>query len=220
MKLILARHGQTQANVDRVLDTLPPGYPLTTEGWRQADELADALRAEPVVAVYSSTAVRARQTAAPVAARHGLTPVELDGVQEVFVGDLEGRSDAAALELWTGIYRSWHDGNPDRRVPGGESGTEVLQRYRAALAGLATPAHAHRPNRADTPGRDGTIVVVSHGAAIRLAVPAVTSNLGSDFANDDYLPNARTVVLEPDGNVHWHCLRWNDVDLPPVHRPA
>lgn len=202
MKLILARHGQTRANVDRVLDTLPPGYPLTCEGRRQATELAEALRAEPVVAVYASTAVRARQTAAPVAARHGLAPVELDGVQEVFVGDLEGRRDPDALELWTGIYRSWHSGQPDRRVPGGESGTEVLARYRAALTRLATDHD------------DGTVVLVSHGAAMRLAVATVVSNLGSDFAKDDYLPNASTVVLQTAGGNGWHCLRWNDMDMP------
>jgi broad specificity phosphatase PhoE len=213
MKLILARHGQTRANVDRVLDTLPPGYPLTDDGHRQAAELADALRDEPVVAVYASPAVRARQTAEPVAARHGLTPVELDGVQEVFVGDLEGRCDPEALELWTGIYRSWHAGHPDRRVPGGESGTEVLHRYRTALSRLEATRHPHHPN--GSPGQwDGTLVVVSHGAVIRLAVAALASNLDSDFAKDDFLPNASTVVLQTAGDNGWHCLRWNDVDIP------
>lgn len=213
MRLILARHGQTQANVDRVLDTLPPGFPLTDEGSRQAEELADALRDEPVVAVYASPAVRARQTAMPVAARHGLTPIELDGVQEVFVGDLEGRSDPEALELWTGIYRSWHAGHPDRRVPGGETGTEVMQRYHAALDQLAVPRRSHRTNPADTPEDGGTVVVVSHGAAIRLAVATLASNLDSEFAKDEFLLNTGTVVLQTTGN-GWHCLRWNDVDLP------
>lgn len=207
MKFILARHGQTQANVDRILDTLPPGYPLTAEGRRQAEALADALRDEPVLAVYASPAVRARQTAVPVAARHGLAPVELDGVQEVFLGDLEARSDPEAHALWTGIYRAWHSGHPDRRVPGGETGTEVLQRYRAALHRLAIP------------GRDGTVVIVSHGGAMRLVAAAMATNVASDFAQDHYLPNTRTIVLEPDADTGWHCLRWNDVDLPPA-RPA
>ncbi len=204
MKLILARHGQTQANVDRVLDTLPPGYPLTAEGRRQAVELADALRDEPVAAVYASPAVRAQQTAAPVAARHRLPPVELDGVQEVFLGDLEARSDPEAHELWMGIYRAWHSGHPDRRVPGGESGTEVLHRYRTALCGLAASRH------------EGTLVVVSHGGAMRLAAAALAGNVDNDFAQAHYLPNTRTIVFETDGSTGtgWHCLRWNDVDLP------
>lgn len=204
MKLILARHGQTQANIDRVLDTLPPGYPLTAEGWRQATELADALHDEPIVAVYASRAVRAQQTAAPVAARHGLTPIELDGIQEVFLGDLEARSDHEAHQSWIAIYRAWHSGEPDRRVPGGESGTEVLDRYRTALCGLATGRH------------EGTLVVVSHGGAMRLAAAALAGNVDSDFAQAHYLPNTRTIVFDTDGSTGagWHCLRWNDVDLP------
>lgn len=204
MKLILARHGLTQANIDRVLDTLPPGYPLTAEGLRQADELAEALRDEPVVAVYASRAVRARQTAEPVAARHGLAPVELDGIQEVFLGNLETRSDPEAHDLWIAIYRAWHSGEPDRRVPGGESGTEVLDRYRTALGGVTTGQH------------DGTLVVVSHGGAMRLAAAALATNVDSDFAQAHYLPNTRTIVFETDGSTGtgWRCLRWNDVDLP------
>jgi broad specificity phosphatase PhoE len=217
MKLILARHGQTQANLDRVLDTLPPGYPLTAEGRRQAERLADALHDEPVVAVYASPAVRARQTAEPVAARHGLTPIELDGVQEVFLGDLEARSDPEAHELWNAIYRSWHAGHPDRRVPGGESGTDVLHRYRAALSRLAATRHPVHPNGTNgTVGAegDGTVVVVSHGGAIRLAAAALATNVTSEFAQEHYLLNTRTVVLAPTGENGWHCLRWNDVDLP------
>ncbi len=38
-------------------------------------------------------AVRAQQTAAPVAAAHGLDVGVVEGVQEIFCGDLEGRSD-------------------------------------------------------------------------------------------------------------------------------
>lgn len=214
MKLILARHGQTQANIDRVLDTLPPGFPLTAEGRRQAEKLADALRDEPVVAVYASPAVRARQTATPVAARHGLAPIELDGVQEVFLGDLEARSDPEAHHLWTAIYRSWHAGHPDRRVPGGESGTDVLHRYRTALSRLAATRHPHHRNGMPGAERDGAVVVVSHGGAIRLAAAALATNVTSEFAQEHYLPNTRTVVLQTAGDNGWHCLRWNDVDIP------
>ncbi|HEY0805657.1 MAG TPA: histidine phosphatase family protein, partial [Pseudonocardiaceae bacterium] len=54
LRLILARHGQTDANIRMVLDSRPPGPPLTELGHRQADELADLLAVEPVVGVYAS----------------------------------------------------------------------------------------------------------------------------------------------------------------------
>ena len=36
MRLILIRHGETQSNVDRLLDTAHPGAPLTATGLQQA----------------------------------------------------------------------------------------------------------------------------------------------------------------------------------------
>jgi hypothetical protein len=96
LRLVLARHGQTDANVRRELDSRPPGAPLNELGRAQAEALAQRLADAPVTAVHASRALRAQQTAAPVAAAHGLPVAVVDGVQEVFVGDLEGRSDVAA----------------------------------------------------------------------------------------------------------------------------
>jgi len=54
VRLILIRHGQTQSNVDHLLDTGHPGAPLTEEGLEQAATLVDRLASEPIEAVYSS----------------------------------------------------------------------------------------------------------------------------------------------------------------------
>ena len=66
LRLVLARHGQTQANVDRILDTVLPGPPLTELGRAQAHalggELGDGAEGT-VTALYHSPARRARETA-------------------------------------------------------------------------------------------------------------------------------------------------------------
>ncbi len=51
---------------------------LTNEGQRQAALLADRLAPERPVAIYVSDYRRTRQTAAPLAARLGLTPIVYD----------------------------------------------------------------------------------------------------------------------------------------------
>jgi len=84
---------------------------------------------EPVTAVYASTAVRAQQTAAPLAARLGLSVEVVDGVHEVFCGDLEGRADEAAREMFDEVYTAWADGDLGRRLPGGESAIELRERF-------------------------------------------------------------------------------------------
>lgn len=200
LRLVLARHGQTTANAEGILDTRLPGYPLTEEGHQQAARLAEQLVGEPVVAVYASRALRAQQTAQPIAARHGLAAQILDGVHEVCIGDLEGRQAPDAHRTLHEMYRAWHSGDLEAARPGGESGEQVLDRY---LADVAAIRSAHR---------DGTAVLVSHGAATRLAVVALAANVDGSFAAPRLLPNAATVLLEADGD-GWRCLRWDSIEL-------
>lgn len=200
LRLVLARHGQTTANAKGILDTRLPGHPLTDEGHRQAAELADRLAGEPVVAVYASRALRAQQTAKPIAARHGLTAQVLDGVHEVAIGNLEGRQQPEDHRRLHDVYRAWHCGDLQAAPPGGESGRQVLNRY---LTDVATIRATHS---------DGTAVLVSHGAATRLAIVALAGNVEGAFAEPRYLPNAATVLLEADGD-GWRCLRWDGIEL-------
>jgi broad specificity phosphatase PhoE len=197
---VLARHGQTTANAEGILDTRLPGHPLTEQGHHQAIDLAERLSGEPVVAVYASRALRARQTAQPVAARHGLAVQVLDGVHEVAIGDLEGCRTPEDHRRLHELYRAWHYGDLDQARAGGESGKQVLGRYLPEVAAIRS---AH-PN--------GTAVLVSHGAATRLAVVALAANVGGSFAAPRLLPNAATVLLEADGT-GWRCLRWDDIEL-------
>lgn len=141
LRLVLVRHGQTTANAEGILDTRLPGQPLTEEGHRQAGELAQRLAGEPVVAVYASHALRAQQTARPVAARHGLVAQILAGVHEVFIGDLEGGRTPEAHRVLHELYHAWHSGDLEAARPGGESGKQVLDRY---LADVAAIRSAHR----------------------------------------------------------------------------
>ena len=202
-RLLLVRHGQTTSNLNMVLDSRPPGPPLTDLGRTQARELADALAVEPVIAVHASTAVRAQQTAAPVAERHGLSVSVLDGVQEVFLGDLEGHDSKPALAEFARVYGCWMSGQLSVPMPGGETGEQVLDRYLAAVDRI-------------TDHRDGSVVLVSHGGAIRLAALALAQGVQPELARAGLLPNTGRVVLErdPATPTGWRCVAWSGLDLP------
>ena len=201
MKLIMVRHGETASNVKIALDSLPPGPPLTDAGVAQAAALAESLATEPVTAVYASTAVRAQQTAAPVAAAHGLDVEVVDGVQEIFCGDLEGRHDREAFEIFIEVVKQWAEGDLDVPLPGGESGRQVLDRYLAAVDKVTAK---HRD--------DDTVVLVSHGASLRMAALALARNVGRALAEAGLLPNTGRVVLQRAGD-GWHCTSWTGVDV-------
>jgi probable phosphoglycerate mutase len=158
------------------------------------------LAGEPVVAVYASRALRAQQTAKPIAALHGLAAQVLDGVHEVAIGHLEGRQQPEDHRRLHEVYRAWHCGDLQAAPPGGESGSQVLDRY---LPDVATIRATHS---------GGTAVLVSHGAATRLAIVALASNVEGAFAGPRYLPNAATVLLEADDD-GWRCLRWDGIEL-------
>lgn len=197
LRLVLARHGQTDSNVAHVLDSRPPGAPLNALGRAQAAALGERLASAPVTVVYASRATRAQQTAAPVAAAHALPVTVVDGVHEVFVGDLEGRSDEAALKEFDTVYRAWHDGDLAAHMPGGESALDLRARFLPVVERI-------------TSGASGMVVLVSHGAAIRLAAGAL---LG-DTAETMYVPNTGLVILgaHPDGG--WELEHWDPA--PPV----
>jgi broad specificity phosphatase PhoE len=194
VRLVLARHGRTAANVAHVLDSRPPGAPLDELGMEQAQRLATRLAERPLRAVYASRATRAQQTADRVAAAQGLAVEVVDGVHEVFMGDLEGRSDDAALATFDEVYAAWWRGDLDARLPGGESARDVRDRFLPAVDGIVD-------------GIAGDVLLVSHGAAIRLAAAALLGETAETF----YVPNTGLVELRRD-RAGWVLESWDTAE--------
>ena len=71
--LVLVRHAPTADTGKRLTGRLP-GVPLTLAGRAAAEALARRLAGLPLAAVYTSPALRCRQTAALVATPHRLRP--------------------------------------------------------------------------------------------------------------------------------------------------
>jgi broad specificity phosphatase PhoE len=209
-RLVLVRHGQSYGNVERRLDTRPPGAELTPKGRDQAR--AFALGSGRLAMLTHSIATRASQTAAVIAAELDVAAHEVVGIHEVQVGELEDRSDDDAVAEFNAIYDRWHHGELDVPLPGGETGNEVLDRYVPVLADL-------RMRYLDDDGWAGDIVVVSHGAAIRLA-SAVLAGVDGNFALDNHLDNAESVVLTPITDGRWSCVRWGTLTPPFYPQPA
>jgi probable phosphoglycerate mutase len=209
-RLVLVRHGQSHGNVERRLDTRPPGAALTDLGRAQARTFAQNL-ADPPALIAHSVALRAAQTAGEIAAALDLPTDELEGIHEVQVGALENRKDDEAIKEFEAVYQRWHEGDLEAPMPGGETARQVLDRYLPVLVQL-------RLRYLDDDSSHGDIVVVSHGAAIRL-VSAVLGGVDSGFALEHHLSNAESVVLAPITDGRWSCLQWGTM-TPPFHPEA
>ena len=203
MRLLLVRHGQTPTNVDYLLDTAVPGPGLTELGAQQAAALPQALADEDIEALYASTLVRTQLTAAPLAAARGLDVLVRDGIREIAAGDLEMEPGGSAPgERYMRTAFAWAAGDVELRMPGGESGVEFLARYDAVVAEAATSGA-------------GTVVLVSHGAAIRTWAAARADNVDVPFAAGHRLANTGTVILEGSPADGWKALVWAGATVTP-----
>jgi probable phosphomutase (TIGR03848 family) len=158
-RLVLARHAVTH-QTGPLLSGRTAGISLSEDGRHQAEALAERLAPLPVAAVYASPIERTTETAAAVAARHGLTVEPLPGVLEADYGDWTGQSlaELAKTDLWKVVQRT-----PSRaRFPGGESLVAMQARMIAAIDALV----------AEHPG--DLVVVVSHADPIKAAIAHYT----------------------------------------------
>lgn len=198
MRLILIRHGQTPNNVRSLLDTAIPGPGLTLTGLEQAAAVPATLAGQAIDALYISTLTRTALTAAPLAADRALEPILRDGLKEISAGSLEMKGDRDSIAAYLFAVKSWIGGDLSVRMPGAETGYEVLERFDAVIAEAST---------ADN------VAMVSHGAMIRFWAAYRGSNIDWSDARYHDLSNTGIVTLtgEPAGNTApggWHIESW------------
>lgn len=90
MKLILARHGRTIENEQKIIQGHMPGN-LTEEGIEQAKKLAKRLQTENIDIIYSSDLKRAVDTAKIIAEPNNTPLILTEQLREGNPGDFQGR---------------------------------------------------------------------------------------------------------------------------------
>lgn len=196
MRLLLIRHGQTPHNVTGALDTAFPGAALTELGQRQAAAVPAALADEDVSAVYASPLVRTQLTGSPLATERGIEVHVREGLEEIAAGDFEMRSDREAVEAYLGGLAAWLHRDLDHALPGGQTGQDFVGRYDAAVRAIA-----------ERHGRDDTVALFSHGAAIRVFA---TLAAGLDAASVErmWINNTGMIRLEGRPGEGWDLVDW------------
>lgn len=202
MRLILIRHGETQSNVDRLLDTAHPGAPLTATGMQQAHDLAEAVSHEDIDALFVSTLHRAQQTAAPLATKRGLEATVIEGIHEIPAGVEEMSPDWTA---YVGMLESWSPENMDAKLENSESAREFMERFDGAIATIE--GHGHR-----------CVAVVSHGAALRVWALAQDPSVAAHVSGP--LHNTECIVLNGTSANGWKIERWGQHDFTEQSRTA
>ena len=188
------RHAESEANAK--VPRAGKDDCLTSRGRRQAIEAARQLAAEPIARIYSSTALRARQTAellaatlAPMPGTPSTQSVPMTAMPEL----IEVYCTAEVLRTWVVEQDLGQHVADGADGTGGETGQQVVARVTAAFQHIAG-AHLGE-----------TVAVVGHVASLTVALGRLCS-LGSAVWGTP-LPHARPFLVEWDGHA-WHCPAW------------
>ncbi len=155
MKLILVRHGESEANIAHVINDDPIRVvPLTERGVRQAAMTAELLREVPFTHAYTSEFTRAQETARILLRDHGLEVMYLDER----LNERRSGMDGQHVEVFNDYVRADPLGI---KPPKGESFLEQMERLREFMDEIA----GRHP--------DGVVLAVSHENPI-LAAQALT----------------------------------------------
>jgi len=160
LSLYLVRHGQTDySRGNTFCGAIDP--PLNATGQAMAEALAARYGDAEWAGIYASPLLRARQTAAPVAARAGVTVEHDDGLREIAYGGWEGRAEEEVERSEPEAFHAWSQNPGLVSPPGGETAYQIAAR--------ALPAIARIRDRHPS----GKVLVVSHKATCRILVCAL-----------------------------------------------
>ncbi len=183
--------------------------PLDEVGLDQVRRAAQTLVGLKPAKIVSSDLERARVTAESLANLVGLS-VQLDpDLRETYAGVWQGLTRTEIIERFPAEFAAW-GGDSDIRPGGGETRLEVADRVTRAIS----RALAEVPE-------NGTLVVASHGGALRAALGRLLGLDPAQWAALGVLANAQWSVLteldeltpRPVG-LNWRLQEYNAGSLP------
>ena len=135
-KIYLVRHGQSQANLDRVFaGRYNPE--LSDLGRAQAQKVGDYLKDKGIEKIYASPLKRAFNTAVPLSTGLNIPIIPYDGIVEINGGDWEGKEIANLIAEFPETYGIWMTDIGHSKCDNGESMAEVQERMVKAVGEIA-----------------------------------------------------------------------------------
>lgn len=204
VRLVLWRHGLTGWNAEsRFQGQLDP--PLSQTGAAEAEKAAELLAAMSPTLLVSSDLQRAQQTAAALAERTGLTVHTDERLRERHWGDWQGKTHAELAEHDSEAFAMWQAGWQPT-VNGREEPDAVRARVAAAIRSAVTRVSQLT---------EATVILVSHGGAIRYGVaellrwPEELARTVSGLHNCHWAQLRSRPVVSSDARDEWVLSAYN-----------
>ena len=167
----LVRHGEPQFPDGRRLCIGRTDLPLSERGKRQASGLAAYFSNKNIKSIYHSRLLRSKETAELLAgSEHQL--IQVDGLEEIAMGEWEGLTFQEIREKYPEIYEKRGKDIMHITPPGAESFTEALSRFSRAVK------HILNEN-------DGDIIIVGHAGVNKVFL---CETLGLNYSEIPEIP--------------------------------
>ncbi len=186
MRIFLVRHGQTLFNAQKRVQGQKQ-VPLDKTGILQSRKVAKKFKTMKINAIYSSTLVRALQTAKEIAKYHKLKIKKMKWLSERNFGKHEGLSSEEIMQKYPDLAKQWKKQGIYYRPPEGETLKEL---YSRAIKNFKPFVKKQDPN--------ATIIIVSHGGIIRCIVHHLHGGDPKDVFHTNAIENTGVVQLDYD----------------------
>lgn len=199
--IYFTRHGESEANIQKVFANNCFNYFLTKKGIDQAFALSEKLKDKNITRIYVSPVLRAIQTAGIISQALKLKKYEVNELlREYDVGELEGKSDSESWEKYFKCEKLWEvSANRNQRMENGESFSDIQVRFKQFIQSIKdTAVHEN-------------VLVVSHGGLLKIGLPGVVSNMDYYFTNNNPLGNCELVSCRWE-NEQITCIRYGTID--------
>ena len=183
MKYIFVRHGKTHFNEIQ----LKQGWcdsPLTKQGIKEIENMAEQLKDYKIDAAYTSPILRAKYTAQIILKNHSVLLNEDDRLKEVNFGLLEGLPCLFVDKLQLESSNWLDDLQMDYTGYEGENVEDVIQRHFELLNDIEKKFQD-----------DDTILMVGHGCSLYAFIKTLLKNQKLDFPQ-----NASAIIVNKVNN--------------------
>jgi broad specificity phosphatase PhoE len=199
--IYVMRHGESVVNLERRLTCRKLDGDLSPLGQQQARQAAAWLRDKDIRAIFTSPFHRAEQTAQMIGDVLGLTPTVDGNLAEMDCGELEGRTDEDAWDIWAEVFERWKTCDWECRFPGGETFRQAHDRLVKVLLGTTDLLEKN----------GGSALLVTHGGITRAVLPYLCVNAAA-LQRISHLHNTGIAVFEPYDPGRYACMAWDIVE--------
>lgn len=183
-KIYLVRHGQTDYNLQGIVQGGTIDAPLNNTGLAQADSFWNAYKHIPFQKIYTSNLQRSFQSVQKF--------IDLDipwekkiGFNEISWGDYDGHKIYEDDYYWQ-VVEAWNNGESSLRIKGGESPEDVRNRQLPVIEEISK-------------SEEDLILICMHGRAMRVLLSHFIDNDLSKMDNYEH-KNLGLYILELQDN--------------------